>query len=165
MPASSRPDRPARLGSTASSRLDRPARLGSILPAIALTACFLGACYRPPQACPPGHEETRTSPETFWCQDPATKNAEFVRMHPGTKQAEQRCPFAAGVLSGPFEATHPNGKRWVVGRYEAGQPAGRWTQWDATGQRVAEGDYRDGRLVQGAPVAVASICNTIPALQ
>jgi hypothetical protein len=38
-------------------------------------------------------------------------------------------------------------------------------QWDSAGNKVAEGEYRDGRLVGGAPVAVAAVCENVPRVE
>ena len=44
------------------------------------------------------------------------------------------------------------------GSYRNGEKQGTWHQWDKTGSLVAEGEYRDGRFVQGAPVGMAARC-------
>jgi hypothetical protein len=134
---------------------------------VALTLVSLaGVGCRRSGPCPPGQEETPApTGDAFWCRPPGGKPTQYVQLHPGTRQWRQRCPFQDGVLEGPFTSTHPNGQRWVEGRYERGQLAGQWTQWNATGQKVAGGEYRDGRLVSGAPVAVAAVCDSIPRLQ
>ena len=132
---------------------------------LALLGIAAAGCRRP-GPCPPGQEETRiAAAEAFWCREPGGKTSQYVQLHPGTRQARQRCSFHEGVLEGPFEASHPGGQRWVQGQYREGQLAGHWVQWNPTGQKVAEGEYREGRLISGAPVAVAAICETIPRLQ
>jgi hypothetical protein len=46
----------------------------------------------------------------------------------------------------------------VQGQFAAGVKVGKWKQWDADGNEVAEGDYQTGRLVAGAPVAGMALC-------
>lgn len=120
-----------------------------------------GGC-RKPSSCPPGHEEIPVGVDARWCKDQRTGNRLYVQMHPGGKHWRQKCSFSKAGLDGPFEAAHPGGQRWIEGRYEAGRLAGKWVQWDAAGNKVADGEYRDGHLVAGAPVAVAAVCLTIP---
>jgi hypothetical protein len=133
--------------------------------ALPLVAGIVSGCRRA-GPCPPGSDEIRDpAAEAFWCRGAGGKTAQYVQLHPGSRQYRQRCSFQNGVLEGPFAAAHPGGQRWVEGRYQQGQLAGHWVQWNPTGQKVAEGEYRDGRLISGAPVAVASICETIPRLQ
>jgi hypothetical protein len=142
-------------------RLGMSLRLALLLP---LLAAVVPACRRA-GPCPPGQEEVRDpSAEAFWCRSKDGKAGQYVQLHPGSRQWRQRCTFSNGVLDGPFEGAHPEGQRWVQGRYQDGHLAGRWVQWSPTGQKVAEGEYRDGRLISGAPVAVASICETAPRL-
>jgi hypothetical protein len=107
----------------------------------------------------------RVAADSVWCKDQRTGARLYVEMHPGGKQWRQKCAFTKAGLEGPFAAAHPGGQRWIEGRYEAGLLAGKWTQWDAAGNKVAEGEYRDGHLVAGAPVAVAAVCSTIPHLE
>ena len=60
-----------------------------------------------------------------------------------------------------FEGWHRNGKVWLKGVFLAGKPDGKWLQLDEQGQKVADGEYRDGRLIQGAPVAVGALCESV----
>ena len=46
----------------------------------------------------------------------------------------------------------------MQGQFVAGLKAGKWKQWDPTGNEVAEGEYSSGRLVAGAPVAGMALC-------
>jgi hypothetical protein len=73
----------------------------------------------------------------------------------------QVCRYKDGRPHGPFEALHPTGGRWIEGAYENGALAGHWRQWDKTGALVAEADYREGRLVEGAPVGMAATCQNM----
>ena len=47
------------------------------------------------------------------------------------------------------------------GQYAVGFKTGKWKQWNASGNLVAEGDYRSGRLVAGAPVAAMAGCERV----
>jgi hypothetical protein len=68
------------------------------------------------------------------------------------------CRYRDGRPDGPFQALHPTGGRWIEGAYERGALSGRWSQWDKTGALVAEAEYREGRLIEGAPVGMAATC-------
>lgn len=122
------------------------------------------SCRRSP-ICPSGHEETKLNPEAIWCHDRKAKTSVYIQLYPGTRQFRQRCQFAGGTPEGPFQAAHPGGQKWIDGGYEKGRLAGRWIQWDANGSKVAEGEYRDGRLVSGAPIAVAALCDSVPRVE
>jgi hypothetical protein len=123
----------------------------------------LGCKSRP--LCPRGQDETRVGSEAVWCRDAKTKTSTYSLFHPGTRQFRQRCTFVDNQLEGPFEAAHPGGQRMIEGFYVHGRLSGRWVQWDSAGRKVAEGEYRDGRLVSGAPVAVASLCEAVPRVE
>ena len=53
------------------------------------------------------------------------------------------------------------GGRLLMTPLTAGRPDGRWNQWDKSGSRVAEGEYRGGRFIAGAPVASAAACDKL----
>jgi hypothetical protein len=129
---------------------------------VAMAAGLGGAGCRRSSSCPAGLEELRVGTDSLWCKDQQTGARLYVQMHPGTKRWRQKCAFTKAGLDGPFEATHPGGQKWIEGRYEAGRLAGKWTQWDEAGNKVADGEYRDGHLVAGAPVAVAAVCDKVP---
>jgi hypothetical protein len=79
------------------------------------------------------------------------------------RKAEPRqvCPFVGGRPGGTYQAFHPDGARWLEGRYEGGLKVGRWTQWAPDGRKVADGEYRAGQLVEGAPVGFPATCETV----
>jgi hypothetical protein len=76
-------------------------------------------------------------------------------------QRRQVCPFLGGRPGGTYTAFHKTGGRWLEGRYGSGVKAGRWTQWSEDGQPVGNGEYRDGALIQGAPVGAPATCETV----
>ena len=76
-------------------------------------------------------------------------------------RVRQMCRFTEGRPEGDFEGWHRNGKVWLKGVFLAGKPDGKWLQLDEQGQKVADGEYRDGRLIQGAPVAVGALCESV----
>jgi hypothetical protein len=118
------------------------------------------ACQKP-RVCPPGYRESPVAADAVWCRAPGGREASYYQFHPGTRLKRQSCPFVAGLREGQFEGWHPDSKRWLVGRYERGKLEGKWQQWSETGSKVADGEYREGRLVAGAPVAVAAICEQV----
>jgi hypothetical protein len=128
--------------------------------AAAVGATGILACQKP-TVCPQGFREKVADEQAVWCRQAGGKQELYYQLHPTNRRKRQSCPFVAGVLEGPFEAWHPDGKNWLVGRYDTGKPAGKWQQWSETGSKVAEGQYRDGQLINGAPVAMAAICGNI----
>lgn len=88
--------------------------------------------------------------------------AVFLQRYPESGgRVRQMCRFTGGQPEGDFEGWHPNGKAWLKGAFLAGKPDGKWLQLDEQGQKVADGEYRNGRLVQGAPVAVGALCESV----
>jgi hypothetical protein len=135
-------------------------------PLVALGLCLAlaagGGCRRP-SACPAGHDE-KPGPQadSLWCHQRGSDKAVFLQRYPEAGgRIRQMCRFTAGRPEGAFEGWHPNGKVWLKGSFLSGKPDGMWLQLDEQGQKVADGEYRDGRLVQGAPVAVAALCESV----
>ncbi|MEA2700655.1 MAG: hypothetical protein QOI66_4926 [Myxococcales bacterium] len=76
-------------------------------------------------------------------------------------QHRQVCPFLGGRPGGTYHSWHKNGTRWLEGRYLNGLKDGRWAQWSEDGHPVGDGEYRDGALVQGAPVGTPATCEAV----
>ena len=124
------------------------------------------ACKRQPVSpfCPKGMREAPTwsdAGKSVWCEAPDKSRAQWIEWHPGTTKPRQSCAFHDGRSEGSFAAWHPGGKLWVQGQFAAGVKVGKWKQWDADGNEVAEGDYQTGRLVAGAPVAGMALCEKV----
>jgi hypothetical protein len=121
---------------------------------------LMSGCQRGPQVCPPG---TRILPEKSkdgayaWCQSEDGKTKYWLELY-GAVDPRQVCQYRDGRPDGPFLAYHQGGAKWIVGQFDQGMRDGQWQQWDKTGSLVAEGGYRRGTLVSGAPVAIASKC-------
>jgi hypothetical protein len=115
--------------------------------------------------CPPGTKPLagRGTDGAVWCQGADATRTFWVELYPGTRQARQACPFTAKSLEGRYESFHAQGQPWVSGTYAHGRRSGRWVQLDAEGHRVGTGEYRDGQLVQGAPVGVSATCDRVAA--
>jgi hypothetical protein len=96
-----------------------------------------------------------------WCRSKDGRKTQYVELQSNGKERRQTCDFRDGRLDGPFTAWHPGGKTWIEGRFSGGLPDGRWSQWDKAGMRVAEGEYRSGRFVAGAPVASTAVCDKL----
>jgi hypothetical protein len=125
------------------------------------------ACKRKPSSpfCPQGMDEVPARSEagkSVWCEardkSSAQWRAQWIEWHVGTTKPRQSCAFHDGKPEGSFTAWHPDGKLWVQGQFATGAKVGKWKQWDAEGNEVAEGDYQGGRLVAGAPVAGMALC-------
>jgi hypothetical protein len=111
--------------------------------------------------CPKGMSEVpaRSEPgKSVYCQSSDKTRAQWIEWHPKTTQPRQSCSYFEGKPAGSFTAWLPNGKPWVQGQFADGTKTGKWKQWDASGNEVAEGDYRAGRLIAGAPVAGMAGC-------
>jgi len=124
---------------------------------IGLTACRRSR----PNNCPKDMEEVpaRSEPgKSVYCQSSDKKRAQWIEWHPKTTRPRQSCSYNDGKPTGSFTAWLPDGKPWIQGQYAMGFKTGKWRQWDASGNLVAEGDYRSGRLVAGAPVAAMAGC-------
>lgn len=104
-------------------------------------------------------DQGKSEPDkTVWCRSSDRRTAQFVELHRDGKAKRQSCTYVDGKAEGSFTAWHPNGRTWVAGQFSQGRPVGHWTQWDKAEAKVAEGDYRDGRFIAGAPVAGIALC-------
>ena len=120
---------------------------------------FVAGCRKVQTMCPQGMDviEQRTvTDRSLWCKSPDGRIAQWTEMSNGIKR--QVCHYQEGRPHGPFRAYHPGGKRWIEGQYQDGLKQGAWHQWDKAGAPSADGEYRAGELVQGAPVAAAAKC-------
>lgn len=79
-------------------------------------------------------------------------------LYPDKKLAYRTCLFEKNIPHGGFIEQHPNGKTSVAGKYNAGVKVGRWFKWDDKGRKKAEGLYREGTLLEGAPVGNERYC-------
>jgi hypothetical protein len=127
----------------------------------------LAACSRmESRHCPKGMSEVaaRSEPgKSVFCQSADKTRAQWIEWHPKTTRPRQSCSYFGGKPTGSFTAWLPDGKPWVQGQFADGQKTGKWKQWNAAGNEVAEGDYRNGRLIAGAPVAGMAGCERIMA--
>ena len=123
---------------------------------------LLGGCRRSTH-CPEGwREEAVGNPATgYWCRTPKANTTQYKQVHPQNGRVRQVCNYTAGRPDGPFEAYHPDGKRWIEGQYANGRLHGPWTQWDDRGAKVVAGEYREGALISGAPVGIAAVCELV----
>ena len=141
--------------------LTRPLKHASPLIAL-LSLAFFAACSKP--VCPPEMEPDTAKSQpgrVAFCRHRGdTGRTLWIQFYEGGGR-RQACPFLAGRPGGLYQAWHKNGQRWLEGRYDGGLKSGRWAQWDETGRPVANGEYREGALVQGAPVGAPAICETI----
>jgi hypothetical protein len=114
--------------------------------------------------CPQGTSQVPARSVTgkyVWCESSDKVKAQWVEFHDGTAKQRQSCGYRNGKPEGSFTAWHLEGKPWVQGQFSAGLKVGKWKQWDAVGNIVAEGDYNSGRLVAGAPVAGMASCEKV----
>ena len=136
-----------------------------LLSLLAIVCVDLMACHGSgPRLCPEGMslDSKQSKPGQFaWCNSRDGRRAQYTEFHPGGKEKRQVCEFRDGRAGGSFVAWFPGGTIWIRGQFTAGRPDGRWSQWDKSGSRVAEGEYRDGRFVAGAPVASAAVCDKL----
>ena len=95
---------------------------------------------------------------SVWCESRDKSRAQWIEWYADTTQPRQSCSYRGLSAEGSFTAWHPDGKPWVQGQFSGGQKTGKWKQWDSSGNEVAEGEYGNGRLVAGAPVAGMSLC-------
>ena len=122
---------------------------------------LLGCKQKTSSYCPKGMAEVslRSEPgKSVWCETKDKARAQWIEWHPKTTRPRQSCGYRDGRPEGSFTAWHPDGKPWVQGQFADGQKMGKWKQWDGAGSEVAEGDYRAGRLIAGAPVAAVAGC-------
>jgi hypothetical protein len=123
-----------------------------------------GCKHETSRLCPQGMSEVAARSETgksVWCQSADKVRAQWIEWHPKTTRPRQSCGYRNGKPEGSFAAWYPDGKPWVGGQFADGQKAGKWKQWDTRGGEVAEGDYRGGRLIAGAPVAAMAGCEKV----
>jgi len=136
-----------------------------VLSLLVVAGVGLGACRSSePRLCPEGMslDHKQSKPGQFvWCGDQANKTAQYIEYYPGGKEKRRVCNYLDGRPEGPFFAWFPGGKEWITGQYAAGSPDGNWSQRGEAGQRVAEGEYRRGRFVAGAPVAGTAGCEKL----
>lgn len=137
--------------------------LASALVVMAMLALsFLAGCKRrPPSVCPSGMLDVPARGEpgkSLWCQTADKSRAQWIEWHPNSTQLRQSCGYRDDKPEGSFTAWHLDGKPWVQGQYTGGQKFGKWKQWDSAGSEVAEGEYGNGRLIAGAPVASIASC-------
>jgi hypothetical protein len=102
--------------------------------------------------------ERTAADSSVWCKSPDGRSAQWIEVIEGHRR--QVCQYQGGIPEGPFRGYHPDGKRWIEGQFRNGAKHGAWHQWDKSGSLVAEGEYREGRLVEGAPVAMAAKCES-----
>lgn len=128
-----------------------------------LPLALFAACSKP--VCPDGMaaDDAKSRPgQVAFCRNRTdASRALWIQFYEGGGGRRQACPFLAGRPGGLYQAWHKNGQHWLEGRYDSGLKAGRWAQWDESGKPVANGEYRDGALVQGAPVGAPAICESI----
>ncbi len=127
-----------------------------------LVLAGFAACSKSDLAgCPSGMkaDPSRSLPgRHLWCQDADGRGTRYIEFQPGRKQVRQICDYRDGQPAGSYSAWLPGGQPWITGQYLAGQPEGHWEQMDSSGKKVAEGVYRDGRLISGVPVAGTASC-------
>ena len=99
--------------------------------------------------------------KTLWCESKDKARAQWIEWHKDSTALRQSCSYHDEKPEGSFTAWHPEGKVWVQGQFGGGHKIGKWKQWDANGSEVAEGDYSNGRLVAGAPVAAIADCEKV----
>jgi predicted small lipoprotein YifL len=129
---------------------------------VVLAIVGLAGCkHKAPGYCPHGMADVplRSEPgKSVWCESADKARAQWIEWHPKTTRPRQSCSYFNGRPEGSFTAWYPDGKPWVQGQFADGQKVGKWKQWDNVGSEVAEGDYRGGRLIAGAPVAGMAGC-------
>ena len=132
--------------------------------ALALAALIVGTAGCGRRVCPegmrPDAKRSKAGVSVFCQSNSDASRAAWVQLY---RRAEPRqvCPFIGGRPGGAYQAFHPGGARWLEGRYESGLKVGRWTQWAPDGHKVADGEYRAGQLVEGAPVGFPATCETV----
>lgn len=123
-----------------------------------LALIFVAGC-RKVQLCPKGMDvvaQRTVADRSVWCKSPDGRTAQWIDVNNGVKR--QVCEYHEGRAHGPFRAFYPEGTRWIEGQFQNGLKHGAWHQWDKGGSPSADGEYRAGLLVEGAPVASAAKC-------
>lgn len=138
-------------------------RLSALVAVLAIGAA-LGITSCGKVICPPGMrvdaQRSKAGANAFCVNPTDSHQAAFVDLHPDGAR-RQVCLFVDGKPSGLYRAFHSSGERWLEGRYENGLKIGRWTQWAADGRKVADGEYREGLTVEGAPVGFPATCERV----
>ena len=116
------------------------------------------SCQRTP--CPPGTRGEWVAGgegRVVACEVPESRAAIWIEIaDDGRKRRE--CRVNDGVADGPFTAWHEDGSMWIEGYFVNGVRDGHWTEWDLHHVKAAEGDYRRGTLIAGAPAGLAARC-------
>lgn len=117
-------------------------------------------CVRSP--CPHGTYAKTTFAEghPLLCTSESDDDRVVALVFRPTGEKREQCPLHGQVLDGPYLAWHENGTLFLQGSYHGGLKQGRWFQWSASGQKVADAEYRDGQLLAGAAIGVAATCET-----
>lgn len=140
-------------------------RLRAGFSGLAIAAAFVAFALgcRSEGACPSGMEpmSDRSQPgRELWCKTADGARARWFELTAdGAKR--QSCSFMTGRAEGQYLAWHANGRTWIEGAYRDGVKVGKWDQWDDAGAHVAQGEYRLGEFVAGAPVGFVAKCEAI----
>jgi hypothetical protein len=121
-------------------------------------------CQSPIKGCPEGFDGVRersTPGKVLVCKSRDGTTQRWIELQDGTEKPRQICSFSGGRPAGEFRAFHPDGRDWLRGTYVDGAKSGVWTQLDGDGLKVAEGEYRTGQLVAGAPVGAPARCEAL----
>ena len=121
------------------------------------------SCHRSPTLCPEGMQpwKGRSGPGlSIWCKGADGHAAAWIELY-NAKEPRMICQYRQSVPDGPFRAFHPTSVPWIEGAYARGLKQGHWRQWDKTRSLVAEGEYREGRLIAGAPIGMAAKCESV----
>src|SRR5206468_1035908 len=127
------------------------------LTSLTTTGCSKALC---PAGMQPDGKRSQSGVNAYCVSTTDKTRTAYIELH-ATGGPRQVCAFAGGRANGPYQAFHPGGARWLEGRYEDGLKVGRWTQWAPDGRKVADGEYRAGQAIQGAPVGFPATCETI----
>jgi hypothetical protein len=124
---------------------------------LATAGCGKAIC---PTGMRPDPQRSKPGASAFCVNATDSHQTAFVDLYPDGAR-RQVCLFVDGKPSGLYRAFHSGGERWLEGRYENGLKVGRWTQWAADGRKVADGEYREGLTIEGAPVGFPATCETV----
>ena len=140
------------------------ARVGVAITLGAALGMIVGAGGCGKALCPAGMRvdaQRSTAGSNVFCVNPTDKShTVFIQLHPNGGR-RQICPFVDGKPAGAYQAFYAGGERWLEGRYEKGRKVGRWMQWAPDGRKVADGEYREGLTVEGAPVGFPASCEAV----